>query len=588
MILRRFQSRIIALLIAVVASAQLATLAVVQVATERSVAAQLQRDLEVGQRVWQRFFESRSSQLIESSAVLADDFGFKAAVASGDPRTMRSALDNHGSRIGAGATVLLSPDGEWLSGSDALASGGRADALRPLFKEASEQGSALSLLVIDGRLYLMVLLPVLAPHPLAWVGIGIAFDDEQARDFQGLTGLEANFVRSRAETLDLFGSSLAVSLQPTLAELPADVGERPVAVTLADAHFLAQREPLLAADGDSIDLLLLASVDQAMLPFAELRQRILWLAGIASVIALGIAVLLGRGISRPVSGLAAAVRRVQGGDYSKPVEVRGHDEIAQLAGAFSDMQQGIAAREARIVHQASHDGLTGLPNRSLAVRRLQQALSRPLPDDQRVVVALLDIERFKEINDKFGHRFGDEVLLELSRRLQHAVRADDTVARLGADEFMVLLAGVERGQVQRRADALLAQLRQPLQLSMARISLDAGIGLALAPEHGDDPETLLRRADIALYEAKQKQIGIAVYQPGRDEQHLRQLTLMTDLRLSIERRELSLRFQPKVDVSSRRAVHVEALLRWTHGELGPVGPDEFIPLAERSGFVHEL
>ena len=139
-----------------------------------------------------------------------------------------------------------------------------------------------------------------------------------------------------------------------------------------------------------------------------------------------------------------------------------------------------------------------------------------------------------------------------------------------------------------RANALLSHLRRPLDLPRTRINLDASIGLALFPDHGADAETLLRRADIALYDAKADHLGVAMYQPGRDEVHLRQLQLMTDLRQAIERRELHLQFQPKVDVASSRVVHVEALLRWTHATLGEVSPDEFIPLAEHSGFIHEL
>ena len=176
----------------------------------------------------------------------------------------------------------------------------------------------------------------------------------------------------------------------------------------------------------------------------------------------------------------------------------------------------------------------------------------------------------------------------MGKRLRLAVRPDDLVARLGGDEFMVVMGEVEREHAPRRARGLLAQLREPLDLPSTRINLDCSIGLVLSPDHGDDAQTLLRRADIALYDAKQARSGVAVYQPGRDEVHLRQLALMGDLRESVTRGQLSLRFQPKVDLASRQVHHVEALLRWQHPTLGAVPPDEFIPLAERSGFVHEL
>ena len=135
---------------------------------------------------------------------------------------------------------------------------------------------------------------------------------------------------------------------------------------------------------------------------------------------------------------------------------------------------------------------------------------------------------------------------------------------------------------------LLKLLRLPLDLTDTRINLGASFGLAIYPMHGTDAETLLRRADIALHEAKLSRQGVGVYEPGRDELHLRQLMLIGDLRHSIVREQLSLQFQPKVELSSNRVLHAEALLRWTHAQLGPVSPDEFIPLAERSGFIREL
>jgi diguanylate cyclase (GGDEF)-like protein len=274
---------------------------------------------------------------------------------------------------------------------------------------------------------------------------------------------------------------------------------------------------------------------------------------------------------------------VQQGDYSQPIAVHGQDEIGRLASAFGHMQQGIAAREQRILHQAHHDGLTGLPNRSLAHKRLDEALG-----SGRAAVLMLDLDRFKEINDTLGHGFGDQVLEEVGKRLRQAVRPTDLVARLGGDEFMVLMHDVDADFAEARARLLLEQLRKPLDLPSTRINLDASLGLALHPEHGNDAQTLLRRADIALYDAKENRSGVAVYREGRDEVHLRQLALVGDLRQSIAREQLSLRFQPKVDLASRRVAHVEALLRWQHHTLGPVSPEEFIPLAERSGFVHEI
>ncbi|MEP6906359.1 MAG: EAL domain-containing protein [Pseudoxanthomonas sp.] len=589
MIFSRFQNKIVALMIVVVLAAQLVTFAVVHVATERSVGNQLREELGVGQRVWARFYEGRGEQLLENAAVLADDFGFKAAVASADPPTMHSALANHSSRIDAQASVLLSPEGEWITGLGNASPQAQARAIAPLLREARAEGYAVAVVALDGKLYRMALLPVMAPNLVGWVGIGTDFGDAFARDFHGVTGLEASFVSLDAAHPRLYASSLDAVARQALQQLPSSTirADRRVRTLHAnDDQYYAVAEPL--SDNGEVTLLLQGSMDSAMAPYLALEYRILILSGVAAVVALMLAAWLGRNISRPIGQLAVAVRRVQSGDYSQPVEVHGRDEIADLASAFGNMQGEISAREERILHQANHDALTGLPNRNLARDRLESAVRRSYGGDRCCVVLIIDLDRFKEINDTLGHDFADKVLSEVGVRLRQGVEISDFVARLGGDEFMLLLEGVKRNDVMSRAKELLSHLRRPLDMPRTRIHLDASIGIALYPDHGTDSETLLRRADIALYEAKSAHMGVSVYQPGRDETHLRRLSLMTDLRQAIDRRELHLCFQPKIDVPSSRVAHVEALLRWTHPVLGAIGPDEFIPLAEHSGFIHEI
>lgn len=589
--LPRFQTKVVGLMIAVVVAAQLVTLLVVQVATERSVATLLQQDLRVGQRVWERFFEQRGSQLLENAAVLADDFGFKSAVASGDPPTMRSVLANHGSRVGAEYALLLSPQGRLMASLGSAPAAEQEAAVMPLLAQARGQGYAMAVIEMDASLYRMTLVPVLAPDLIGWVGIGTDFGDAFARDFRGVTGLDASFFTIQDDHPRVHASSLEQAQRQALQDLPAaalradgDVRE----LRSGELDYLVLVEHLDPGAGDDVAVLLQGSLDAAMAPYQALQRKILALSGLAALAALLVAALLGRTVTRPIGQLAAAVRRVRGGDYTTPIEVRGRDEIADLASAFGSMQQEIGAREERILFQAHHDGLTGLPNRTCARERLAGALSRPRGDGDGFAVLILDLDGFKEINDTLGHDFADEVLAVLAVRLAEGVRAGDLVARLGGDEFMLLLEGVTPADALVRGNGLLAHLRQPLELPRSRINLDASIGVALFPSQGADADTLLRRADIALYDAKAAHQGVALYQAGRDELHLRKLLLMGDLRQSIERGELSLRFQPKLDVASSQVVHVEALLRWQHASLGPIGPDEFIPLAEHSGFIHEI
>jgi len=576
-----FQSRVIAVMIAVVAAAQLTTFVVVTLATNRAVDARLQQELQTGQRVWEQVHDNRAEQLLASASVLVDDFGFRAAVASGDAPTMRSALDNHGTRIAADVAWLLDNDGGWLTGAHGMAAPAQ-DVLARLMAQASQDGLALQTVSTDDALYLVVMVPVLAPDRVGWLAVGRAYDDTLAAQYRSLTGLEALFVTRADGRTHVHAATLAAGGRAAFPQAWAGRTADASALTLGDDHYLATAHAL--TPGGDADVVLLDSHDRALAPYRTLRARILMLSGLAALLAVGVAVALGRGVSRPVARLADAARRIQAGDYSQPPEAGGAREIADLAGAFGRMQLDIAAREERIRHQAHHDGLTGLPNRSHAYDRLQQAIG----EHADVAVLILDVDRFKEINDTLGHDFGDQVLRQVALRLRESLDPTHLVARLGGDEFMVVLCDVSSDEALVQAQTLWERLKQPLDLPSTRVSVEGSIGVACHPVHGSDPDTLLRRADIALYDAKHAHSGIALYQPGRDESHLRQLQLMSDLREAIAGNQLQLKFQPKLEASSIRIRHVEALLRWQHPTLGAIGPDEFIPLAERSGFIHDL
>jgi len=240
-------------------------------------------------------------------------------------------------------------------------------------------------------------------------------------------------------------------------------------------------------------------------------------------------------------------------------------------------------------HLALHDPLTGLPNRSLLRDRAARAILATRREPGSVALLLLDLDRFKEINDTLGHRNGDVLLEEVGRRVCGAVRESDTVARLGGDEFGILLPQVRDADAALAvADAVRRALGEPLTLEGIALDLDASIGVALFPEHGDELETLLQHADVAVDVAKAEHTGCELYSPSRDEYSPARLALAGELRRALDRDELVLRYQPQADVSTGRVRSVEALVRWQHPQRGLIGPDEFVPLAERTGQIREL
>jgi diguanylate cyclase (GGDEF)-like protein len=240
----------------------------------------------------------------------------------------------------------------------------------------------------------------------------------------------------------------------------------------------------------------------------------------------------------------------------------------------------------RLRHEALHDNLTGLPNRVLFLQRLADSLARQRPTDPQIAVMLIDLDRFKEINDTLGHATGDLLLQEVSARLQRAAADRVTVARLGGDEFALLDPSPgSAGDALALTRSLREVLQRPFTYQDLELEVSATIGLALAPVHGRDASTLLRRADVAMYAAKNTAPGVACYGENLDEHSPRKLALVGELRSVIEHEGLEMHYQPKVDMASGRVIGVEALVRWPHPAEGLVPPDEFVPIAERTGLI---
>ncbi|MNF35414.1 Phytochrome-like protein cph2 [compost metagenome] len=251
--------------------------------------------------------------------------------------------------------------------------------------------------------------------------------------------------------------------------------------------------------------------------------------------------------------------------------------------------------QAQIQHLAYHDPLTNLPNRALLTDRLTQQIALLQRHEMRGALLFLDLDHFKHINDSLGHPLGDAVLKMVTARLEASVRLEDTVARLGGDEFVVLLTGLEgkRSEITRQvrmiADKLRKLLAEPMLLEGHRLQVTPSIGIALIPDHGASPADLLKRADIALYRAKDSgRNAIQLFRSTMQDAASERLRLESDLRMALARGEFELHFQPQVDARNNRVIGAEALLRWQHPTLGPQSPGQFIQVLEESGLILDV
>lgn len=272
------------------------------------------------------------------------------------------------------------------------------------------------------------------------------------------------------------------------------------------------------------------------------------------------------------------------------LEERVATRTIELEAANQEMEKAKKNAESvakRMEYHAHHDGLTGLPNRILLNDRLSKALSHARREQSRIALLFLDLDRFKIINDSLGHAVGDQLLRVISRRLKNCVRDEDTVARLGGDEFMVLLPSIsDSSDAGRIGNKIIDSLIRAVSCNGHELHITTSIGVSIYPSDGTDAETLLKHADISMYRAKELGRNKLVYYTAEmNAESRRQLVLETSLRKALDRGELKLVYQPKVDISRNRITGAEALLRWEHPTMGNISPADFIPVAENSGLI---
>ena len=288
----------------------------------------------------------------------------------------------------------------------------------------------------------------------------------------------------------------------------------------------------------------------------------------------------------PIRNLIAASEKVARGQYAL-VDVKSTDELGLLARAFNAMTEEVKLEQDKLHRQANFDVLTGLPNRMMALDRINMEISRAKRSGERFALLFIDLDNFKSVNDSLGHAVGDELLVATGARVQAMLRDADTVARLSGDEFLVLVPAIaDEVQVEEIAERLINVISEPHELGGRRVVARSSIGIAIFPENGESAEALMANSDNAMYQAKATGRGSATFFTEEMNVRLRErMQMEQDLNQALELGQLSLNYQPICDTSSQRHRGAEVLLRWHHPENGPISPAVFIPLAEATGQI---
>ncbi len=588
------QARIVTLFVLLFLLVQMLGFAFITRAIAENARSGLREELAVGERIFSRQLAQNGQRLVLAASILSADFGFRQAIATDDAETIASALRNHGSRIKADLMMLVGLDTHVIASTLPDKAMNGQFPFADLLKEAERQGAS-SVVLVEGVPYQLVIVPVKAPVTIAWVAMGFRIDEALTRDFEALTALKLSvLVREKGGDWRMVASSLQPELRDALGhQLDKDNSEKNRSMLLAGEEYESFVSTLSSQGNMVANAVIQRSLREAAEPYTRLRAMLLLLSiGGLGLLIVG-SVLTARRIAQPVRALAGLARQIEQGDYSQPVSVDSRDEIGELGATFNHMRDTISTREQRIMELAYSDELTGLPNRALFMEKLNQAALGMTRSGQPMSVLVMDLDRFKLVNDTLGHQCGDALLRIVGERLGAAVSRDTegaarTVARLGGDEFALLLPGEGVSGAENVARRLLKSLENPLVIQGVTVDIGGSIGIVTAPGHGDDAATLMRRADIAMYVAKRRNSGFVHYEATFDSESPARLSLLSELRNAIERSELVIHYQPKVSLASGAVIGAEALVRWNHPAHGFMPPDQFIPFAEQTGFITQI
>jgi diguanylate cyclase (GGDEF)-like protein len=580
---RSLSTRLLVLYAGLFAFVLLAVSALFSISVDQIARVQVERQLVASGAVYDRLWQQRTRQMQDAAQLLARDFGFREASATGDSATTASALANLKDRLHADLAVVISADGQ-VSGVEQEPL--RRDVAR--LWEALDSGQLSGVASIAGRARQIAAAPIMSPTLTGWI---VFASDIDARELRGLERLSA--IPLHASVIVTAGSgrwrqaangsTLAQDISQSVGD---SLGKRQAftaSINGTPSIGFARSLPAMVR-GDHAALLLSYARAEALAVYRPVQWAMTLIALLGLFVVIIASWRTARHITEPLARLDGAAARLAEGDY-REVAVEGRDELARLAGGFNRMAHEIEERERRITHLAFNDVLTGLANRSMFHRHVDLLLERSVSNDG-LALFCLDLDHFKSINDTMGHSVGDQLLVAVASRLREAAR-ECFVARLGGDEFVVVQPLTQgRHSIDRLAQALVEAVSHPLELEGQQIIPSTSIGISIAPEDGIDAATLLRNADLALYRAKAD--GRGAYSFFEESLNLRaqeRRQVESDLRLAIERGEFELHFQPLFDLEKGRIGSFEALIRWNHPTRGLVSPLDFIPIAEETGLI---
>ncbi|RYF94327.1 MAG: EAL domain-containing protein [Caulobacteraceae bacterium] len=554
--------------------ALLATAVAVTLSVGGNARHQVEKELAAGGAVFDRLWAMKASQLADGARVLSRDFGFREAFASGDAPTVESALTNLKDRLALDRAFIIAADGT-LTGAPDIGEAAATDLWHAL-----DSGALSGVLRISETPYQAVAEPIMAPQLVGWVVFAERLDRKEMASLESLASIPLSAaVLTRQQGAPWLSTDAGRAAEPRLARF-VDVratGPRPLATDNGEAVALARPLTVIGEKADAV-LVLRYPLNLAMAPYHSLLVTLVFVGFLGLCLLVAGSWLLARSITRPISALDEAARRLRDGEDAH-VEVDTGDELGRLADSFNAMAGGIREREQRITALALTDQETALPNR----RALEAAIAQA--DPAGLYIAAIGVDRFPQVRAAVGYRLAGEMLRQLALRLGD-LRPGDLCARLSSERLALMFRAGSPAMALGQLESLVEALSRPVRVDGQTIDVGLNAGLAaVAQAHLAPPA---ERASIALDQARKSRRAAVAFDAETYGDPASKLSLMSEMLAALANGEISMAYQPKHDTRAGVVTGVEALVRWNHPIRGFVSPDMFVGLAEETGHIRAL
>lgn len=546
--------------------------------------------LKTAQTIVTEQFNSRSDYLTAFAETASRDYGIKQ-VFDDDTRSLLVALNNHRERIDADLAMTVSVDGivtaqlqvEHLSdGKRKIRQGSERGSIFR-FQNWFENQQKSHLYMLDNSLYQLSLSPLLVGQKvIGWVAFGFQLDHRLAKHLNTITQLNVDFILRDEKPLKANEGMPWRLISSSNPQANLSVAEDILNGKVPD-KFIATSYMFNTDNNQSFGVAMYG----LRADIVEVLQKQWWQFLILAVLTLLLSLIsaywIAASITKPIKRLVEQARIIAGGNYQHTVDMDDKSELGQLAREFNEMQNAVLTREDAIRHSANHDALSDLPNRNI----LKIALNDLIKQSQKFTIFHLNLSRLKDVNETLGHDVGDWLIKEAAERLGK-VKGAELLCHIGTDEFIIL----SKACSQHTKNSLVTNIQEVLESNCeykgVSLQLQMRIGISFYPEHSSTPKELLQMADMALHHTRKSNQTVQVYNKDLDVNSVERLNLINDLKNAIADQQLALYYQPKINLKTGEATHVEALVRWHHPRLGMIPPDDFIYIAEQTGQINAL